>query len=62
MIKAVGKHALLEIVPEEKVKLIAFKRRYGTVSDFIYRYLKGESLVCRDALKTEFSNRFADVK
>lgn len=39
-IKAVEKHALLERVPEEKVKLIAFKASSGAVSDFNHRYLK----------------------
>lgn len=60
-IKAVEKHALLERVPEEKVKLIAFKASSGAVSDFIHIYLKGDPGVSWDALKTELSQRFADV-
>lgn len=60
-IKAVEKHALLERVPEEKVKLIAFKASSGAVSDFIEKYVKGNPGVSWDALKTELSQRFADV-
>lgn len=60
-IEAVEKHALLERVPEEKVKLIAFKASSGAVSDFIEKYFKGNPGVSWDALKAELSKRFADV-
>ncbi|XP_062587952.1 uncharacterized protein LOC134249630 [Saccostrea cucullata] len=60
-IKSIEKFALLERVPEEKNKLIAFKSSSGAVSDFIHRYLTGDPNVTWDVLKGELSVRFADI-
>lgn len=51
----------MERVPEEKVKLIAYKASSGAVSDYIHKYFKGNPGVSWDALKTELSQKFADV-
>ncbi|XP_062620135.1 uncharacterized protein LOC134281720 [Saccostrea cucullata] len=60
-IKAIEKHAFLEGVPAENVKMIAFKTSTGAVSDFIQRYFKANQRVEWDTLKAELSMRFAEI-
>ena len=60
-VKSVEKHALLERIPTDKIKFVAFKTSSGAVSDFIHRYVTGEPDLTWDILKHELSVRFAEI-